>query len=60
MNAFIQNVITAFKGRKTYIVAGLMIVYALLGVAFQQLTMDQAASFIFNALGIAGLRNAIS
>jgi len=47
------------KGKKTYIVCALAIIYALTGVATGNLEITQAVETILAALGAASLRNAL-
>jgi hypothetical protein len=55
-----ENIISWTAGKKTYTVAFLMVVYAIIGFYLHQLTQEQMMTFILNALGFAGLRNGIN
>lgn len=55
-----QAIVNSLSGRKTYIVAGAMIVYAVLGVYLKDMQPTDAGTVILQALGIAGLRAGIS
>lgn len=48
------------QGKKTYLTALGMIVYALLGLYLGYLTQQQAAMYIFAALGMIGFRSAMN
>ena len=48
------------KGKKTYLVATAAIVYAVSAVIYGAIDPVTAIQIIMNALGIAGLRDAIS
>ncbi len=48
------------KGRKTYVVAALMIVYAAIGMVLGQIDQDSAVRLILEALGLSALRAGIS
>ncbi len=47
------------NGRKTYFVAGAMIVYAILGYSLGEINEQQASLIVFNALGFVGLRHSV-
>lgn len=47
------------NGSKTYIVAGLIVVYAIASVYFKQMTYDQAVAWVLGSGAIAALRSAI-
>lgn len=55
-----QSFLAYLSGKKTYTVAGMMIVYAVLGWSLHQFDQTTALYFIFNALGISGLRSGIA
>jgi len=46
-------------GKKTYIVAGLLIIYAVAGAYLGKIDIATAGAEILAALGLMGLRNAI-
>lgn len=48
------------KGKKTYFTALVMVIYAGTGLYTHALDVNAALLIIFNAAGIAGLRNGIS
>lgn len=48
------------SGRKTYIIAGAMIVYSALGIYLKYMNATDAITLILQALGIAGLRLGIA
>lgn len=52
--------IDTINGYKTYIVAFLLFLYALLSVFFGQMTIDQAVAYVLGAGGIAAMRHGIS
>lgn len=54
-----DSFIDSLSGYKTYIVAGLMVLYAISGFLLNDLSQAQAMTILLNALGIAGLRNGI-
>lgn len=47
-------------GKKTYIVAVLMLTYAVLGVVLQQHDADAALRMILEALGLGALRSGVA
>jgi hypothetical protein len=47
-------------GKKTYIVAALLIVFAVTGVLTGNLTADEAFVLVLNGLGLGALRSGIS
>ncbi len=47
-------------GKKTYIAAALLVVYAILSVYLGKMTVAQAIPWVLNGLGFAGLRAAIA
>lgn len=55
-----SNIIGALDGKKTYIVAGLTILYAIVGLLIGQLQVSQAIELILAGLGGIGIRSAIS
>ena len=48
------------QGKKTYIVVGATLVYAVLGVVLHFMDMHTAIGVVLGALGLAGLRNGVS
>ena len=46
-------------GKKSYIVAVALVVYAVAGVYSGQLTQDAAVTLVLNGLGLGALRSAI-
>ncbi len=48
------------SGKKTYIVAVALVIYAVAGVYTGQLSQDAAIQLVLNGLGLGALRNAIS
>jgi len=48
------------EGRKTYLIALAMIVYALIGYALGDMPQVESGKFIMEALAIAGLRAGIA
>jgi hypothetical protein len=48
------------NGNKTYIVAGLTIAYAIIGVFIGQMEWDAAIKLILAGLGAVGFRSALS
>jgi len=54
------NLWSWLKGKKTYIVASVTIVYALSGAYLKYFPYDHAAELIFGALGLGALRNALN
>lgn len=54
-----QKYLDALKGKKTYIVAAGMVLYAILGIVLGQITPDQGVLLILQGLGFAGLRHGI-
>lgn len=58
-NSAKDSFIDSLSGYKTYIVAGLMVLYAISGFLLNDLSQAQAMTILLNALGIAGLRNGI-
>lgn len=55
-----KNIMKRLDGNKTNIVAGAMIVYAMLGYALGQLGESEATLTVFNALGLMGLRHGVA
>lgn len=47
------------KGKKTYIAAGLLAVWALLGLFLGKVDAQTGVSYLLEALGLFGLRNAL-
>lgn len=56
----LDKVSTVLEGKKSYIVAIALVIYALLGVATHQLTQDAAVTLVLNGLGLGALRSAIN
>ena len=54
-----QKIKTFFEGKKTYIVAILLVAYAVIGVYTKQLTLDQGELIVLNGLGLGFLKAAI-
>lgn len=52
--------IELLEGKKTYIVAALLVVFAGIGVYTHQLTADQAVVIVLNGLGLGALRSGIN
>lgn len=55
-----QAIVNSLSGRKTYIVAGAMIVYALLGIYLKYMQSTDAITLVLQALGLMGLRLGIA
>lgn len=55
-----KNVWEMLKGKKTYLVAGVMFMYAISGLILGHLTSDQAFQVIMAALATAGIRHGIT
>lgn len=51
--------VTLLKGKKTYTIAFLTILYAGLSVYFHQMTVQQALAYVLGGSGLATLRAAI-
>ncbi len=47
------------KGKKTYILQALLVVYAIAGVILGKMTLEEAMALLFSAATIASIRNAI-
>ena len=47
------------EGKKTYIIAALLVLYAIAGVITSQLTPEAAVFIVLNGLGLGTVRNAI-
>lgn len=47
------------SGKKTFLIAGAMALYALVGALAGWITWEQATQLILNAAALAGLRSAI-
>jgi len=56
----IKKAINELQGKKTYIVACALVVYALLGVYTGQLSQPEAIALVFNGLGLGALRAGVS
>lgn len=54
-----ESFIDSLSGKKTYIIAGLMVIYAVSGYLLNDLSQAQAMSLILQALAISGLRNGV-
>ncbi len=48
------------KGKKTYLVAALTLIYAAFGLYLKQLDVSAAMQLFLTALGLMGLRNGIN
>ena len=48
------------KGKKTYLVALALVVFAITGVATGNLTTEQAVALVLNGLGLGALRAGVS
>jgi len=55
-----KKVLKYLKGKKTYIVAALMVVYALLGYYLGELEHASTVNLCLEGLAIAGLRAGVS
>ncbi len=55
----LQTIWDYLQGKKTYLTAGGMIIYAVVGYSLKQLTSQQEMSFIWQALALVGLRSAL-
>lgn len=55
-----NKVLSFLDGKKSYLVAIALVVYALTGIYTGQMTSDQAIQVILNGLGLGALRSAIS
>ena len=51
--------ISFLSGKKTYLAAGVMALYALIGILTGWITWEQAVQLFLNAAGLIGLRSAI-
>jgi len=49
-----------YKGKKTYIVCALMVVYAVVGYALSKVDGGSATELVLEALAIAGLRAGVA
>lgn len=47
------------KGKKTYIIAGVTIIWAIVGASMGYMEPQEAFNLVLAALGAAGLRNAL-
>lgn len=47
------------RGKKTYIIGALNVLYGVLGLALGHLDQGTAIQFVLNGLGIAALRNGV-
>jgi hypothetical protein len=54
-----MQIINWFKGKKTYIVAILLVVYAIICVFTGQLTLTTAIAVVLNGLGLSALRASV-
>lgn len=54
------NMFRFFKGKRTYIVAGCMAVFAAVGGLTGWISKEEAIMLLLNAAGMAGLRDAIN
>jgi len=50
----------AIRGRRTYIIAVCMVIYAVLGFFLGKQTQDEMVMMVLNALAVAGLRAGIA
>lgn len=55
----LNTILESLKGRKTYVMAGLTIVYCLLGIFLHFMTIPAALAFIGSAGSIAALRGGV-
>lgn len=55
-----KKIVNELQGKKTYIVAAALVVYAVAGVYTGQLTQDAAITLVLNGLGLSALRAGIS
>ena len=55
-----ENIIEFLKGKKTYIVAATMIIYAASAAVLGEMSWQQAILYIFNGLGLGTLRLAVA
>jgi hypothetical protein len=55
-----KKIVNELQGKKTYIVAAALVVYAVAGVYTGQLTQDAAITLVLNGLGLGALRAGIS
>lgn len=52
--------LSSLKGKKTYIVCALMVVYALSGLLIGEVGSQEAVTLILTALGLGGLRDGVN
>ncbi len=55
-----ENIVKFLKGKKTYIVAATMIIYAVSAAVLGEMNWQQAVLYIFNGFGLGTLRLAIA
>ena len=55
-----NKIITFLKGKKTYFVGALAIIFAILGFYFKTIDATQMVEAIFAALSLMGIRNGIT
>lgn len=55
-----KDIKTFLEGKKSYIVAIALVVYAVTGVYTGNLSQDQAVTLVLNGLGLGALRAAIA
>ena len=55
-----KRIISELQGKKTYIVALALVIYAVIGVYTGQLSQDQAITLVLNGLGLGALRAGVS
>lgn len=55
-----KRIISELQGKKTYIVALALVIYAVVGVYTGQLSQDQAITLVLNGLGLSALRAGVS
>lgn len=55
-----SKVSEVLAGKKTYIVAVALVIYAIAGVVSGQLTQPDAVTLVLNGLGLGALRSALN
>lgn len=48
------------KGKKTYIVAGLIVIYVIVGLILGDMPKEKAIELVLESMGLAGLRHAVA
>jgi len=48
------------EGKKTYIIAGITVLYAILGVYLKLVPLDDAITLVLGALGLSALRSGVA